>query len=308
MFRSPFVRRALIATFLAANIRGAQAQTPPDSARRATAPNSELPLIPTRPLKFTTSEGTWMSLDVSPDGRTIVFDLLGDLYTIPASGGAATRITSGSGFDGQPRFSPDGKSIVFVSDRSGNENLYVVNPDGTNIRPFTRGASQGFISPDWTPDGQYVVVSKSNDLWMYHKGGGSGLRLTGQTPAPGTAPAPGGGTAPANFMGASVSPDGRYIYASARTGAAGYNQMLGTTQLVMYDRQTGQLLRRTLNLGTAFRPAVSPDGKWLAYASRRMAVTGLKLRELSSGDERWLANDIQRDDIESRGSRDLLPG
>ena len=308
MFRSPFVRRALIATFLAANIRAVQAQTPPDSARRATAPNSELPLIPTRALKFTTSEGTWMSLDVSPDGRMIVFDLLGDLYTIPASGGAATRITSGSGFDGQPRFSPDGKSIVFVSDRSGNENLYVVNPDGTNVRPFTRGASQGFISPDWTPDGQYVVVSKSNDLWMYHKGGGSGLRLTGQTPIPGAAPTPPAANAPANFMGASVSPDGRYIYAAARTGAAGYNQMLGTTQLVMYDRQTGQLLRRTLNLGTAFRPAVSPDGKWLAYASRRMAVTGLKLRELSSGDERWLANDIQRDDIESRGSRDLLPG
>ncbi len=109
-------------------------------------------------------------------------------------------------------------------------------------------------------------------------------------------------------MGASATPDGRYIYASARTGPAGYNQMLGTTQVVMYDRQTGRLERRTLNLGTGFRPQVSPDGKWLAYGSRRMAITGLKLRELSSGDEQWLANDIQRDDIESRGSRDLLPG
>ena len=83
--------------------------------------------------------------------------------------------------------------------------------------------------------------------------------------------------------------------------------MLGTTQVVMYDRQTGRLERRTLNLGTGFRPAVSPDGKWLAYGSRRMAVTGLKLRELASGDERWLATDIQRDDIESRGSRGRHP-
>ena len=307
MTPSRLVRPALTLTLVVGVVVTTAAQTPADTARR-TAPNSDLPLIPTRPLKFTTDEGTWLSLDLSADGRTIVFDLLGDLYSIPASGGSATRLTSGSGFDGQPRFSPDGKTIVFVSDRSGSENLYLMDPDGKNIRPLTRGPNQAFISPAWTPDGQYVVVSKSNDLWLYHRGGGSGLKLTGQTPPPATGGGPGGGTPPSNFMGASVTPDGRYIYAGARTGPAGYNQMMGTTQIVMYDRETGHLANRSLNLGTAFRPAVSPDGKWLAYGSRRMAVTGLKLRELSSGDERWLASDIQRDDIESRGSRDLLPG
>ena len=295
---------ALLALVTSASLAGAQVAG--DSTRR-TAPESDLPLIPTRALRFTTDEGTWMSLDLSPDGKTIVFDLLGDLYTIPATGGAATQITSGSGFDGQPRFAPDGKSIVFVSDRSGSENLYLVDPDGKRVRPLTRGNAQAFISPDFTPDGQYVVATKGGDLWLYHIGGGSGLKLTGNTP-PAAVAGPGGGNAPANFMGASVSPDGRYIYSGARTGAAGYNQMMGTTQVVMYDRQTGRLATRTLNLGTAFRPAISPDGKYLAYASRQMAVTGLKLRELSSGDERWLSNDIQRDDIESRGSRDLLPG
>ena len=293
---------------LAALAPGAAAQTPTDSTRR-TAPDTELPLIPTRPLRFTTDEGTWMSLDLAPDGRMIVFDLLGDIYTIPATGGKATRITSGSGFDGQPRFSPSGRSIVFVSDRSGSENLYLIDPDGKNLRPLTRGSNQAYISPDWTPDGEYVVVSRSGDLWLYHRNGGGGLRLTGQTPAAGGGGGgPGGGNAPSNFMGASVSPDGRFIYAGARTGPAGYNQMMGTTQVVMYDRQTGQVATRTLNLGTGFRPAISPDGKWLAYASRRMATTGLKVRELASGDERWVATDIQRDDIESRGSRDLLPG
>ena len=295
---------ATLAAFALAVPAGAQA--PADTTRRA-GPNGDLPLVPTRPLKFTTDEGTWLSLDLSPDGRTIVFDLLGDIYTLPATGGTATRITSGTPFDGQPRFSPDGKAIVFVSDRTGSENLYLIDPDGRNLRPLTRGANQAFVSPDWTPDGQYVVVSRSNDLWLYHRNGGSGLRLTGQTP-PAAAGGGGGGAAPSNFMGAAVTPDGRYIYASARTGAAGYNQMLGTTQVVMYDRETGRLATRTLNLGTGFRPAVSPDGKWLAYASRKMAVTGLKLRELSSGDERWIATAIQRDDIESRGSRDLLPG
>jgi len=309
LYRVPLVRLVLSISAVFGIAGPALAQNSADSTARRTAPNSDLPLVPTRPLKFTTDEGTWMSLDVSSDGRTIVFDLLGDIYTIPITGGAAKRITSGSGFDGQPRFSPDGKSIVFVSDRSGSENMYVVDPEGQRVRPLTRGANQAYISPDYTPDGQYIVVSRSNDLWLYHKDGGNGLRLTGQTaaPAPGQG-GPGGGNAPNNFMGGSVSPDGRYIYAGARTGPAGYNQMLGSTQVVMYDRETGRLERRTLNLGTGFRPAVSPDGKWLAYGSRRMAVTGLKLRELASGDERWLATDIQRDDIESRGSRDLLPG
>ncbi len=299
----PLLVALVVSAFGLPGVVGAQA--PADTTRRAT-PNGDLPLVPTRPLKFSTDEGTWLSLDLSPDGRLMVFDMLGDIYTLPAAGGAATRITSGTPFDGQPRFSPDGKSIVFVSDRSGSENLYLIDPDGKNLRSLTRGPNQAFVSPEWTPDGQYVVVSRSNDLWLYHRQGGSGLRLTGQTP-----PADGGGgggNAPSNFMGAAVAPDGRYIYASARTGAAGYNQMLGTTQIVMYDRETGRLATRTLNLGTGFRPAVSPDGKWLAYASRKMAVTGLKVRELSSGDERWIANEIQRDDIESRGSRDLLPG
>ena len=306
--RARLARPSLTLALLIGAVVPAFAQQAADTTRPRTAPNTDLPLIPTRPLKFTTDEGTWMSLDVSPDGRTIVFDMLGDIYTIPIGGGSAKRITSGSGFDGQPRFSPDGKSIVFVSDRTGSENLYTVDPEGQRVRPLTTGRNQAYVSPDYTPDGQYIVVSRSNDLYLYHKDGGSGLRLTGQ-PQPGQQQGgPGGGNQPSNFMGASVAPDGRYIYASARTGPAGYNQMLGTTQVVMYDRNTGRLERRTLNLGTGFRPAVSPDGKWLAYGSRRMAVTGLKLRELASGDEKWLATDIQRDDIESRGSRDLLPG
>jgi Tol biopolymer transport system component/imidazolonepropionase-like amidohydrolase len=291
---------ALSALFTALHAQG-------DSTRR-TAPESELPLIPTRALQFTTEEGTWMSLDLSPDARTIVFDLLGDLYTLPVTGGQATRITSGSGFDGQPRFSPDGRSIVFVSDRSGSENLYTVDADGRNLKALTTGRGQAYVSPEWAPDGEYIAVSRGGDLWLYHRNGGSGLRLTGQTP-PATGGGPGGGgNAPSNFMGAAFAPDGRYIYAGARTGPAGYNQMMGSSQVVVYDRETGRVATRTLNLGNAVRPAVSPDGKWLSYASRQLAITGLKVRDLATGDERWVAMDIQRDDIESRGSRDLLPG
>jgi|GEM_PF-4648952 len=118
----------------------------------------ELPLTVTKPLRFTTDEGTWLSLDVSPDGKTIAFDLLGDLYALPIEGGKATRITSGQAFDGQPHWSPDGKTIVFTSDRTGTDNLWLVNANGTGARALTREDGRTFISPTWTPDGKYVVA------------------------------------------------------------------------------------------------------------------------------------------------------
>ncbi len=66
-----------------------------------------LPLEPTKKIEFTTDEVTWMNLDISPDGTTLVFDVLGDLYVLPISGGKAERITCGLALDTQPRFSPD---------------------------------------------------------------------------------------------------------------------------------------------------------------------------------------------------------
>src|SRR5688572_2183764 len=161
-------------------------QDPPrDTSARPNPRNPTLPLKTTRTVSFTTDEGTWMSLDVSPDGRTIVFDLVGDLYTLPIAGGKATRITDGPGFDGQPRFSPDGKAIVFVSDRSGYENLWLVDVAGGQPRAITKDKDAQYLSPAWTPDGKYIVVSRTKtgilgstyDLVMVNKEGGTGLPL-----------------------------------------------------------------------------------------------------------------------------------
>ncbi|HJR62921.1 MAG TPA: amidohydrolase, partial [Gemmatimonadaceae bacterium] len=290
---------------------------------RATAPGDtaspasrELPLGPTRNVRFDTDEGTWMSLDVAPDGRTIVFDLLGDLYTLPIAGGRAARITDGMGFDGQPRWSPDGKHIVFTSDRSGSDNLWIADADGKNARALTKGDKNQYISPEWTPDGNYIVVSRATgpltsqyDLYLYHRDGGSGIKLTGSQPGtPPPPPQPGTPPPPNNYVGPAFGNDGRYIYTAVRTGGFAYNLQLPAWQVAVFDRETGQLFNRTSAYGSAMRPALSPDGKYMVYATRRDTSTALRLRDMTTGDESWLADHVQRDDQESRYTRDLMPG
>lgn len=259
-----------------------------------------------------------MSLDVSPDGRTIVFDLLGDLYTLPITGGEATRITEGPAFDSQPRYSPDGKTIVYTSDGTGAENLWLVDATGGHPRALTRDEGSQFISPAWTPDGNYIAVSKSSagiggstyDLYFYNRNGGTGIKLTG--PLPGAAPvaAPAGAPSMAldNYMGAAFGKDPRYIYAAVKHGGFGYNMQFPAWQIAVYDRGTGKTFVRTSAPGSAMRPALSADGKWLAYATRSDTSTALRLRDIASGDETTLAPHIQRDDQESRYTRDLVPG
>jgi Tol biopolymer transport system component len=278
----------------------------------STGRGAGLPLTPAKALKFSTDEGTWLSLDVSPDSKTVVFELLGDIYTIPVEGGKATRLTSGQAFDAQPHFSPDGKSIVFVSDRSQADNLWLMNADGSNIHALTRENDQRFQSPTFTPDGKYVVASRGNDLFMYYVNGGTGgLRLTGDTTAGrGAAPQGGGrGAAPPNvFLGPAVSHDGRYIYTAMRNSTGGgYNQTALGWQIGVFDRETGRIFTKTNAVGSGMRPEVSNDGKWLAYATRNNAETSLMLRDLETGDERLLLPKIQRDDQESRPNRDVVP-
>ncbi len=271
--------------------------------------STSLPLTPTRSLQFTTDEGTWMSVDVSPDGATVVFDLLGDLYTIPIGGGSATRITSGQGFDAQPRYSPDGSQLVFVSDRDGSDNIWVADADGTNPRQITETEWHGYVSPEWTPDGDYIVATRRptpkdggrTDLYLYHISGGSGLQLTGHEEAAtpgGAAPAP-----PSSFVGAAFGPDPRYVWVAAARGGG-----WGAWQVSLFDRESGRTFTRTNELQSGMRPVVSPDGRWLVYSTREEANGALKLRDLDTGEEQWLVRDGQRDDQEGRWTRDLSPG
>jgi Tol biopolymer transport system component/imidazolonepropionase-like amidohydrolase len=271
-------------------------------------------------IEFSTDEVTWMQVDVSPDGRTILFDLLGDLYTMPVSGGEATRIMGGLSFESQPTWSPDGKSFAFLTDRTGVENLWVANADGSSPKAVskdnkTNDRPQIMVSPAWTPDGQYLVVSKSRPpepgtfgLFMYHRDGGTGIRV-GAAPPPQPGPEAQGPPPPppTNRMGAVVSPDGRFIFYTQRTGTFTYNARFPLWQIYRHDRETGDVTQVTNAQGSAIRPAISPDGKWLVFGTRHKAQTGLRVRNLENGTERWLAYPVTRDDQESRASRDTLP-
>ena len=294
----------------------AQQQETSDQSR-----SQELVLKTASTIEFSTDELTWPSVSVSPDGKTMVFDVLGDLYTLPIAGGTATRIVGGLSFESQPVFSPDGKTIAFLSDRTGVENLWIANADGSNPRAvskdgLTRDRPEIMVSPSWTPDGQYIVVSKSRPpdpgtfwLFMYHRDGGSGVRIGAAPPpqpgpdAQGPPPPP-----PPNRMGAVVSPDGRFVYYAQRNGSFTYNARFPLWQIYRHDRETGDVAQVTNAQGSAMRPVLSPDGKFLVYGTRYKTDTGLRVRNLETGAERWLVTPVTRDDQESRASRDTLPG
>jgi Tol biopolymer transport system component len=269
-----------------------------------------LPLEPARTIEFETSEATWLSLDLAPDGTTLVMEILGDLYLLPADGGEARMLTRGMAFDSQPRFSPDGVRIAFVSDRDGAENVWVIGVDGKGARKLsdnTRNAE--FASPSWAPDGSHVVVSRTTwglaayELWAYHLEGGKGVRLTRAKATPQTSSGQRG-----NSLGAVYAPDGRHLYYAYKSGGFSYNVQFPQWQIVRHDLRSGARDRITQAQGSAFRPLLSPDGTLLVYGTRYEQGTGLRIRNLSTGADRWLVYPVEHDDQESRFTRDLLPG
>jgi len=166
-------------------------------------PRSEAPIDVT--------EGTWLSLDVSPDGKEIAFDLLGDLYTIPIGGGEAKALTHDIAWQMQPRYSPDGQYIAYTSDQGGGDNVWVMDRDGSHARAVTKETFRLLNQPEWTPDGEYIAARKhytgtralgAGEIWLYHRSGGDGLQMTKRPNDQKDVNEP------------AFSPDGRYLYYS----------------------------------------------------------------------------------------------
>jgi imidazolonepropionase-like amidohydrolase len=286
-------------------------------AGHAAHADQALPLEPARQITIDTSEGTWLSPDISPDGGTIVFELLGDLFTVDAHGGLAHALTTGMAFDSQPVFSPDGHDIAFVSDRSGAENVWIIAADGSHPRQLTtRDDNSVFASPAWSADGKSIFVSHYRsefngfELWQVDVASGATKLLIPMKKDPDT---------PldrlASVLGAAPSPDGRFLYFARHIGENNFAKLPEWT-IVRRDLASGgdQVLvyappspRPDLLLGSAFRPAISHSGKLLVYGSRDRGRTGLRLLNLETFEDRWLLYPVQQDELQASGWRDLLP-
>lgn len=258
-------------------------------------------------LQYEAREATWSHLALSPDGQWLWFDLLGDIYRMPAQGGAAQPVLTGSAWERNPVVSPDGRQVAFLSDRSGVTNLWVARIDGSQARQLTHDASLViYSSPEWAPDGQSLTVSRAVhqvlafELWR--------VPLSGEAPNLLVAAQPKGDEGwdeRINAMGAVPSPDGKALIYATRTGHIWTDADAPNWSIVRRDNGSGAI--ETLIPG-GMRPALSPDGRWLAYAARRAGGdTGLRLRDLETGVDRWLTVPVDHDAQEGAWYYDLLP-
>lgn len=252
-------------------------------------------------VQFETTEGTWMDLDVSPDGETIVFSMLGDIYTLPITGGNAKRILGGHAFETQPRFSPDGKRLSFTSDRAGGDNIWTASVDGEDLKQVTKESFRLLNNAEWTPDGEFLVARKhftsgrslgAGEMWLYHRSGGDGLQLTKRKNDQQDAGQP------------ALSPDGRYVYFSEDVSAGGFFQYNKNVHETIYairrlDRQTGELEELVQVQGGAISPTPSPDGKSLAFVRRVREKSVLFAMDLASGEMRPLWDGLSHDQQEA---------
>ncbi len=258
-----------------------------------------------------TTEGTWISLDVSPDGTTIVFDLLGDLYTIPITGGTATSITSGLAWDQQPRFSPDGTRIAFCSDRTGTsntagDNIWTIHLDTGELTQITDESFRLVNNPNWHPSGNTIVAKKhftsrrslgAGEMWLYHASGinggaTSGVQLTEKP------------TLQKDVNEPVFSPDGKYLYFSEDVwpGSTFQYNKDSNKQIYVVNRlnlEDGTQDRYITGPGGACRPQPSPDGKTIAFVRRIDGKTGLHLFDTASGAITCIYDDLERDMQES---------
>lgn len=252
-----------------------------------------------RQIKIDVTEGTWMSLDVSPDGQTIAFDMLGDIYTLPATGGTATNIASGFAWEMQPRFSPDGSRIAFTSDRAGGDNIWTMNVDGSDMQQVTDESFRLLNNPTWHPSGDFIAARKHfttsrslgvGEIWLYSTKGGSGVQLV-KRPS----------EAHQKELGEPMfTPDGDGLYYSQNVTSGPifeYAQDSNSElfQIKRYDMVTGETTVAAGGPGGATRPAASPDGKYLAYVKRVRAESKLFIRDLDSGEERMVFDHLDQD-------------
>ncbi|MFP2906143.1 amidohydrolase family protein [Pyxidicoccus sp. 3LFB2] len=270
----------------------------------------DAPGFPATQVSIDVTEGTWMNVDVSPDGKELVFDLLGDLYTLPIGGGEAKPLTSGPAWDMQPRYSPDGKSIAFTSDRGGGDNIWVVKRAGGEAQAVTQEKFRLLNSPTWSPDGNFIVARKhftarrslgAGELWMYHRSGGEGVQLTERTNDQKDLGEP-----------AFAFPQGRYVYFSqdvtpGKTFEYNKDPNGEIYAIQRLDLETKEIDPFVTGPGGSIRPTPSRDGKQLAFIRRVRTKSVLYVTDVESGAERPLYDGLDRDMQETWAIHGVYP-
>ncbi|NRD34500.1 PD40 domain-containing protein [Shewanella sp. DC2-4] len=294
-----------IALTLGMNTLAVNATETKESTWNVNAP-ANAPLVQ---VKVDVNEGTWMNLSVSPDGKYIVFDLLGDIYQIPVTGGEAKPLAQGIAWQMQPVYSPDGKHIAFTSDGDGGDNIWIMDADGKNPRTVTQETFRLLNSPAWSPDSQYLVARKhftasrslgAGEVWLYHVAGGEGVKLTERP------------NDEKDLGEPAYSPDGRYIYFSqddtpGKTFHYSKDSVNGIYKIKRYDTQTGEIEVLIEGTGGAIRPTPSPDGTKLAYIKRDDFQSSLYLLDLKSGETTKLFGELDRDMQETWAIHGVYP-
>ena len=252
-----------------------------------------------RDIEIDTTSGTWMNVDVSPDGNTIAFDMLGDIYTIPIGGGDATPVAAGLNWSMQPRFSPDGNEIAYTSDAGGGDNIWVMAVDGSDARQVTKEDFRLLNNPYWSPDGRYIAARKhftttrslgTGEIWLYHRDGGGGVAVVEKP-----------NDAHQKELGEpAFSPDGRYIYYSldqtpGSTFIYAQDSNAEVFAIRRHDLETGDNDLFVSSAGGSARPTPSPDGKSLAFVRRIRGKSALFVKDLTSGRETPLYRNLDQD-------------
>ena len=309
---------ALLSTALIAGLSAQAAATPSDDnttvdtlaeTSKYDVENWQVtqPPFKLKEVAISTNETTWSSLDVSPNGKFMIFDMLGDLYKVDIKGGNATPLIQDFAWNIHPAISPDGKQVAFVSDRDGLSNVWVMDIDGTHLKQITREKKDIIHAPKWSPDGEYLVVTKgimssrsipAGEIWMYHKSGGDGLQIKARNS---------GKRDQQNIADPAFSHDGRYIYFTENTVPGSrfeYNRdpLEGIFAITRYDRESGDERRYISGTGGAVVPTPSPDGKYVAFVRRVKDKTALFLKDIKTGTETPLTFALERDMQEGFGS------
>lgn len=269
-----------------------------------------LPPLTGRTIEYDTKEVTWPALDLSPDGKTILFDLLGDIYALAPDGGKARPVMTGPAFDTQPVFAPDGRHIAFVSDRDGRDNLWIADVDGRNARRISNEdyGTPHYGSPAWSPDGKTLYVSRmiwgvlAFELWSFDVTTGARVVLIKAQPN-------GADLHPQrrNAMGVVASSDGKSLYYATKAGTTWSSGPLPNWTIARFDLTTRQQHTVMSSPGGGMRPALSHDGRWMAYATREDDQTVLRLRNLADGTDRRLYAPLDPDGQSGGYYVDLLP-